>query len=103
MSIRFVATDPERGGLPVKRRQVATACAPCRKKKVCVYAPFLVAELLHPSFLAFRRPIDANWPTELLFLETLPSPGRPGAGRAAARPANIVSVPVFPIPVRFVL
>jgi hypothetical protein len=33
MSIRFVATDPERGGLPVKRRQVATACAPCRKKK----------------------------------------------------------------------
>ncbi|KAF5604113.1 transcription factor [Fusarium pseudocircinatum] len=32
--VKFVASDPSRGGLPVKRKQVQHACASCRKKKV---------------------------------------------------------------------
>ncbi|KAI3581648.1 hypothetical protein IWW34DRAFT_617066 [Fusarium oxysporum f. sp. albedinis] len=31
--VKFVASDPSRGGLPVKRKQVQHACASCRKKK----------------------------------------------------------------------
>lgn len=34
--VKFVASDPNRGGLPVKRKQVQHACAACRRKKVCV-------------------------------------------------------------------
>ncbi|KAM0345983.1 hypothetical protein ACHAPU_006037 [Fusarium lateritium] len=37
--VKFVASDPSRGGLPVKRKQVQHACASCRKKKRrCVHA-----------------------------------------------------------------
>lgn len=32
--VKFVASDPNRGGLPVKRKQVQHACASCRRKKV---------------------------------------------------------------------
>lgn len=32
--VKFVASDPTRGGLPVKRKQVQHACASCRRKKV---------------------------------------------------------------------
>ncbi|PTB55908.1 hypothetical protein M431DRAFT_519491 [Trichoderma harzianum CBS 226.95] len=32
--VKFVASDPARGGLPVKRRQVQQACLSCRRKKV---------------------------------------------------------------------
>lgn len=32
--VKFVASDPARGGLPVKRKQVQQACASCRRKKV---------------------------------------------------------------------
>ncbi|KID97814.1 hypothetical protein MAJ_06300, partial [Metarhizium majus ARSEF 297] len=32
--VKFVASDPSRGGLPVKRKQVQQACAACRRKKV---------------------------------------------------------------------
>ncbi|KAK5995416.1 hypothetical protein PT974_03821 [Cladobotryum mycophilum] len=31
--VKFVASDPTRGGLPVKRKQVQQACASCRRKK----------------------------------------------------------------------
>jgi hypothetical protein len=34
--VKFVASDPARGGLPVKRKQVQHACAACRRKKVGV-------------------------------------------------------------------
>ncbi|PHH91421.1 hypothetical protein CDD83_564 [Cordyceps sp. RAO-2017] len=37
--VKFVASDPSRGGLPVKRKQVQQACAACRRKKRrCVHA-----------------------------------------------------------------
>ncbi|CAM1508879.1 Fc.00g026180.m01.CDS01 [Cosmosporella sp. VM-42] len=37
--VKFVASDPNRGGLPVKRKQVQHACASCRRKKRrCVHA-----------------------------------------------------------------
>ncbi|KAF5020845.1 hypothetical protein F66182_7100 [Fusarium sp. NRRL 66182] len=37
--VKFVASDPARGGLPVKRKQVQHACASCRKKKRrCIHA-----------------------------------------------------------------
>ncbi|KAG6247272.1 hypothetical protein E4U24_003243 [Claviceps purpurea] len=37
--VKFVASDPTRGGLPVKRKQVQQACAACRRKKRrCVHA-----------------------------------------------------------------
>ncbi|KAF5600454.1 transcription factor [Fusarium pseudoanthophilum] len=37
--VKFVASDPSRGGLPVKRKQVQHACASCRKKKVSTNLP----------------------------------------------------------------
>ncbi|KAG5972699.1 hypothetical protein E4U55_000773 [Claviceps digitariae] len=37
--VKFVASDPARGGLPVKRKQVQQACAACRRKKRrCIHA-----------------------------------------------------------------
>ncbi|KAF4471591.1 transcription factor [Fusarium albosuccineum] len=37
--VKFVASDPNRGGLPVKRKQVQHACDACRKKKRrCIHA-----------------------------------------------------------------
>ncbi|KAI8672049.1 Fungal-trans domain-containing protein [Fusarium sp. Ph1] len=37
--VKFVASDPNRGGLPVKRKQVQHACAACRRKKRrCIHA-----------------------------------------------------------------
>lgn len=42
--VKFVASDPSRGGLPVKRKQVQQACAACRRKKVGVQ---LTAQLTH--------------------------------------------------------
>ncbi|KAI9147542.1 hypothetical protein HJFPF1_12568 [Paramyrothecium foliicola] len=37
--VKFVASDPARGGLPVKRKQVQHACAACRRKKRrCIHA-----------------------------------------------------------------
>ncbi|KAF4437686.1 hypothetical protein F53441_12976 [Fusarium austroafricanum] len=43
--VKFVASDPSRGGLPVKRKQVQHACASCRKKKRrCVHAENAVDE-----------------------------------------------------------
>ncbi|EXV06452.1 fungal specific transcription factor domain protein [Metarhizium robertsii] len=37
--VKFVASDPSRGGLPVKRKQVQQACAACRRKKRrCIHA-----------------------------------------------------------------
>lgn len=39
--VKFVASDPTRGGLPVKRKQVQHACASCRRKKVLNSMSFL--------------------------------------------------------------
>ncbi|KAI5458653.1 hypothetical protein BGZ63DRAFT_50420 [Mariannaea sp. PMI_226] len=37
--VKFVASDPSRGGLPVKRKQVQQACEACRRKKRrCIHA-----------------------------------------------------------------
>ncbi|OAA57775.1 Transcription factor [Cordyceps fumosorosea ARSEF 2679] len=37
--VKFVATDPSRGGLPLKRKQVQHACESCRRKKRrCIHA-----------------------------------------------------------------
>ncbi|KJZ79682.1 hypothetical protein HIM_01151 [Hirsutella minnesotensis 3608] len=37
--VKFVASDPSRGGLPVKRKQVQQACTACRRKKRrCIHA-----------------------------------------------------------------
>ncbi|KAM0668299.1 hypothetical protein ACQRIU_001861 [Beauveria bassiana] len=37
--VKFVASDPSRGGLPVKRKQVQHACDSCRRKKRrCIHA-----------------------------------------------------------------
>ncbi|PHH77520.1 hypothetical protein CDD82_3475 [Ophiocordyceps australis] len=37
--VKFVASDPARGGLPVKRKQVQHACSLCRRKKRrCIHA-----------------------------------------------------------------
>ncbi|KAF4975588.1 hypothetical protein FZEAL_7641 [Fusarium zealandicum] len=37
--VKFVASDPNRGGLPVKRKQVQHACPACRRKKRrCIHA-----------------------------------------------------------------
>ncbi|RKL19095.1 hypothetical protein BFJ70_g14031 [Fusarium oxysporum] len=47
--VKFVASDPSRGGLPVKRKQVQHACASCRKKKRrCVHAEDAVDETSPP-------------------------------------------------------
>ncbi|KAF4335474.1 hypothetical protein FBEOM_10669, partial [Fusarium beomiforme] len=47
--VKFVASDPSRGGLPVKRKQVQHACASCRKKKRrCVHAEDAVEETSPP-------------------------------------------------------
>ncbi|EXL73057.1 hypothetical protein FOPG_11514 [Fusarium oxysporum f. sp. conglutinans race 2 54008] len=47
--VKFVASDPSRGGLPVKRKQVQHACASCRKKKRrCVHAGDAVDETSPP-------------------------------------------------------
>ncbi|KAH6605827.1 hypothetical protein Trco_004980 [Trichoderma cornu-damae] len=43
--VKFVASDPARGGLPVKRRQVQQACVSCRRKKrKCNHAEDAVAD-----------------------------------------------------------
>lgn len=39
VKVKFIASDPNRGGLPVKRKQVQHACDACRKKKRrCIHA-----------------------------------------------------------------
>ncbi|TQV92943.1 hypothetical protein V2A60_003735 [Cordyceps javanica] len=43
--VKFVAADPSRGGLPVKRKQVQHACESCRRKKRrCIHADDAVDE-----------------------------------------------------------
>ncbi|KAL3952087.1 hypothetical protein ACCO45_013804 [Purpureocillium lilacinum] len=43
--VKFVASDPTRGGLPVKRKQVQQACASCRRKKRrCIHAEGAVVD-----------------------------------------------------------
>ncbi|KEY73830.1 hypothetical protein S7711_03124 [Stachybotrys chartarum IBT 7711] len=45
--VKFVASDPTRGGLPVKRRQVQQACGDCRRKKRrCVHTEGAVDEVV---------------------------------------------------------
>lgn len=60
--VKFVASDPTRGGLPVKRKQVQQACASCRRKKVrpscrpcALPMADRVAEALHPRRGRRRR------------------------------------------------
>ncbi|KAJ4155502.1 hypothetical protein LMH87_000742 [Akanthomyces muscarius] len=43
--VKFIASDPSRGGLPVKRKQVQHACESCRRKKRrCIHADDAVDE-----------------------------------------------------------
>lgn len=56
--VKFVASDPARGGLPVKRKQVQQACAACRRKKVPSSlrpAPIRPASI-HPASHLFSFP-----------------------------------------------
>lgn len=63
--VKFVASDPARGGLPVKRKQVQQACASCRRKKVsfCYFIPavgpilieFTSADAFMPTMLAMMH------------------------------------------------
>ncbi|WZH42306.1 Transcription factor [Fusarium acuminatum] len=58
--VKFVASDPSRGGLPVKRKQVQHACASCRKKKRrCVHAEDAVDEsTVSPPVTGSEEPQD---------------------------------------------
>ncbi|KAF5665301.1 transcription factor [Fusarium heterosporum] len=58
--VKFVASDPSRGGLPVKRKQVQHACASCRKKKRrCVHAEDAVDEsIISPPLKGLEEPRD---------------------------------------------
>ncbi|KAJ4245304.1 hypothetical protein NW762_014175 [Fusarium torreyae] len=58
--VKFVASDPTRGGLPVKRKQVQHACASCRKKKRrCVHAEDAVDEsIVSPPVRGSEEPQD---------------------------------------------
>ncbi|KAJ6441055.1 fungal specific transcription factor [Purpureocillium lavendulum] len=56
--VKFVASDPARGGLPVKRKQVQQACASCRRKKRrCIHADGAVDE---PVVQEDHRGLDSS-------------------------------------------
>ncbi|KAK7432248.1 hypothetical protein QQZ08_001193 [Neonectria magnoliae] len=63
--VKFVASDPNRGGLPVKRKQVQHACAACRRKKRrCIHAEDSVDELpAAPGFVA-EEPAGKESPSQ---------------------------------------
>ncbi|RDA88629.1 hypothetical protein CP532_5850 [Ophiocordyceps camponoti-leonardi (nom. inval.)] len=61
LKVKFVASDPSRGGLPVKRKQAQQACGSCRRKKRrCIHGELSSAEDTlksspsQPSFVSLR-------------------------------------------------
>ncbi|RCI09229.1 hypothetical protein L249_1390 [Ophiocordyceps polyrhachis-furcata BCC 54312] len=53
--VKFVASDPSRGGLPVKRQQVQQACGSCRRKKRrCIHGELTSTDGSQPSFVSLR-------------------------------------------------
>ncbi|KAK4073734.1 transcriptional regulator family: Fungal Specific TF [Trichoderma harzianum] len=95
--VKFVASDPARGGLPVKRRQVQQACLSCRRKKrKCNHAEDAMVD-------------DASLEDHKVLLETSPSQSsssltpsvrmRPLGGEDAATPAGRTGLNAHPSPV----
>lgn len=73
--VKFVASDPARGGLPVKRRQVQQACLSCRRKKrKCNHAEDAMVD-------------DASLEDHKVLLETSPSQSSPGTSRSSLTPS----------------
>ncbi|KAL7962319.1 putative fungal-specific transcription factor [Trichoderma compactum] len=73
--VKFVASDPARGGLPVKRRQVQQACLSCRRKKrKCNHAEDAMVD-------------DASLEDRKGLLETSPSQSSPGTSRSSLTPS----------------
>ncbi|KAL7951672.1 putative fungal-specific transcription factor [Trichoderma barbatum] len=73
--VKFVASDPARGGLPVKRRQVQQACISCRRKKrKCNHAEDAMVD-------------DASLDDHKGLLETSPTQSSPGASRSSLTPS----------------
>ncbi|KAL6696526.1 putative fungal-specific transcription factor [Trichoderma pleuroticola] len=73
--VKFVASDPARGGLPVKRRQVQQACLSCRRKKrKCNHAEDAMVD-------------DASLEDHKGLLETSPSQSSPGTSRSSLTPS----------------
>ncbi|KAH7143608.1 hypothetical protein EDB81DRAFT_884214 [Dactylonectria macrodidyma] len=67
--VKFVASDPNRGGLPVKRKQVQHACAACRRKKRrCIHAEDSIddpASLVHGTAASVTDDLpDEESPTQ---------------------------------------
>ncbi|KAL7799222.1 putative fungal-specific transcription factor [Trichoderma ceciliae] len=73
--VKFVASDPARGGLPVKRRQVQQACDSCRRKKrKCNHAEDAIAD-------------DFSLDDHKGLPETSPSQSSPGTSRSSLTPS----------------
>ncbi|KAK2593645.1 hypothetical protein QQS21_008649 [Conoideocrella luteorostrata] len=86
--VKFVASDPSRGGLPVKRKQVQQACAACRRKKRrCTHAEASHEE----SFVEDQRGHDSS-PSQAS-PSTLPPVGTPRMRTAMMREDGVVHPP----------
>ncbi|KHN97199.1 uncharacterized protein MAM_04796 [Metarhizium album ARSEF 1941] len=79
--VKFVASDPSRGGLPVKRKQVQQACAACRRKKVGLLGPALTTLTAEP------------WLTTLSLPSTMASVATPRTRTAAMTQVNGIATP----------
>ncbi|KAH6970135.1 hypothetical protein DER45DRAFT_78477 [Fusarium avenaceum] len=97
--VKFVASDPSRGGLPVKRKQVQHACASCRKKKRrCVHAEDAVDEsTVSPPVTGSEEPQDDSNPQSASIPVSTPRTALPDHS-AMARPSSQSRDPTFPSP-----
>ncbi|PFH62591.1 hypothetical protein XA68_12843 [Ophiocordyceps unilateralis] len=82
--VKFVASDPSRGGLPVKRKQVQQACVACRRRKRrCVHAELSTADEAlgsspsHPTCISVRLGSDRSEPGPSSVQPLLTPPPRP--------------------------
>ncbi|KAM0438302.1 hypothetical protein ACHAQK_006681 [Fusarium lateritium] len=96
--VKFVASDPSRGGLPVKRKQVQHACASCRKKKRrCVHAEDAVDEsTASPPVTGSEEPQDDLKPQSTSIPLSTPRTALPD--HSTARPSPQSRNPTFPSP-----
>ncbi|KAL7817487.1 putative fungal-specific transcription factor [Trichoderma aethiopicum] len=86
LRVKFVASDPARGGLPVKRRQVHQACESCRRKKrKCNHAEDAMAD--DASFNDHKASPSQSSPAASISSLAPSARSRPLAGEDAASPA----------------
>ncbi|PNY25841.1 Uncharacterized protein TCAP_04202 [Tolypocladium capitatum] len=88
--VKFVASDPSRGGLPMKRKQVQHACAACRRKKRrCIHAEDAAED---PAAADDHRGLDSSpsqsSPTTILSIPT------PRARPAMLAPEDAIANPL---------